>query len=232
MGTHLYTYDDPPAERDLARALRVLAADGVLAYPNDFNWAFGCDATSNRALDHIHSLKPSHPRERPFSLICSSISMAAEYANIGTNAYRLLKKAWPGPFTVLLAATRTLPRQLKDKRRVVGIRIPTSQMVRTLVDRLGRPLATTSVPSLVTAAQAEHALPPRDMSRGGPGGEGLLPRFGYEVFEAFGHAVDLVLDLGSELPGLESTIVDLTGEVPEIVRRGAGDPDIFATGRD
>jgi tRNA threonylcarbamoyl adenosine modification protein (Sua5/YciO/YrdC/YwlC family) len=201
MGTHLYTYDDPPAERDLRRALQALENDGVIAYPNDLNWAFGCDAASPKALDRIHLLKPTHPKDVPFSLLCSSISMAAEYVVIDNAAYRLLKRAWPGPYTVLLQATRTFPRQLKDKRRIVGIRIPASVMVRTLVERLARPLATTSVP-----------------------GEA---RFGYEVFEAYGHAVDLVLDLGTELPGSESTIVDLTDGVPAIIRRGAGDPALF-----
>jgi tRNA threonylcarbamoyl adenosine modification protein (Sua5/YciO/YrdC/YwlC family) len=201
MATHLYTYDDPPAERDLRRALQVLESDGVIAYPNDYNWAFGCDAISAKALDKIHLLKPTHPKDRPFSLLCSSISMAAEYVHIDNAAYRILKRAWPGPYTVLLQATRTFPRQLKDKRRIVGIRIPSSQMVRTLVERLAHPLATTSVP--------DH------------------PHFGYEVYETYGHAVDLVLDLGTELTGDDSTIVDLSDGEPTIVRRGAGDPALF-----
>ena len=211
MGMHLYTYDDPPAERDISRAVRILADSGVLAYPNDLNWAFGCDAASAKALDRIYMLKPTHPRELPFSLLCSSISMAAEYAVIDNAAYRLLRKAWPGPFTVLLNATRQLPRQLKDKRRVVGIRIPTSNLLRTVVERFGQPIATTSVPP-VTVRGTNSAV---------------TPKFGYEVFETYGHAIDLVLDLGHELPGLESTIVDLTSGTPEIVRLGAGDPQLF-----
>jgi len=206
MSAHLYTYDNPPSERDLARAERVLQADGVLAYPNDLNWAFGCDAASAKALDRVHLLKPAHAKEQPFSLLCSSIAMAAEYATIDNTAYRLLRKAWPGPFTVLLNATKTLPRQLKDKRRVVGIRIPASALLQALVGRLGRPLATTSVPLLDDKPAA----------------------FGYQVFEAFGHGLDLLLDLGSELPGLESTIIDLTEEgVAKLIRQGAGDAKIF-----
>lgn len=210
---HLYTYDDPPSERDIERTCRVLADDGVIAYPTDGNWAMGCDPTSVKALDRIHLLKPSHPKDRPFGLICSTMSMAAEYGNIDHAAYRLLKRAWPGPFTVLLAATRAFPRQLKDKRRVVGIRIPASPLLRAIVDRYGRPLATTSVP-VVDFGLAKDQEP-------------FVPHFGYEVFEAYGHGLDLVLDLGAELSGAESTIIDLTSGVPELVRKGIGDPAVF-----
>ena len=71
----MYTYDDPPSERDLTSICAVLRDDGVIAYPTDVNWAFGCDASSSKALDRIHRLKPAHPKERPLALICSSISM-------------------------------------------------------------------------------------------------------------------------------------------------------------
>jgi len=212
MGIHVYTYDDPPSERDLGRALRALADDGLLAFPNDENWAFGWDAASSKAADKIRLLKPDHPKAMPFSLLCSSMSMAAEYAHIGTNAYRLLRRAWPGPYTVLLNTSHTFPRQLKDKRRVVGIRIPNCQMIRVLVEKLGRPLATTSVPPLIPGSDD---VPP------------IMRRFGYEVFEAYGHGIDILLDLGAELSGIESTIVDFTEDTPVIVRRGAGDPTLF-----
>lgn len=223
MAVHLYTYDDPPSERDLERTLRVLQDDGVIAYPTDLNWAFGCDPTSAKALDRMHRLKPAHAKSQPFSLLVSSIAMAADYVNIDSSSYRLLRKAWPGPYTVLLGATRTFPRLLKDKRRVVGVRIPASPLVQAVVERLGKPLATTSVPRLGAPGSAGHEQDdPEDDD-----GTSDLPHFGYEVFEAFGHAIDLVLDLGGELPGAESTIVDLTEPTPVIIRRGAGDPALF-----
>lgn len=206
MSEHLYTYDDPPSERDLKKIIAVLNDDGVIAYPGESNWAFASDARSSKALDRMYALNPKHPKERPFSLICCSISMAAEYGNIDHYAYRMLRKAWPGPFTVLLPSNRTLVRHLKDKRKIVGIRIPNSPLMLALVERFGYPLATTSIP---------HR-------------EGEEPyHFGYEVAEDYGHAVDIVVDLGNELSGLESTIVDFEDGAPKIVREGVGDPSIF-----
>ena len=206
MTEHLYTYDDPPSERDLAKMIKILSHDGVMAYPGGSNWAFASDARSAKALDRMYALNPKHPKERPFSLICSSISMAAEYATIDHYAYRMLRKAWPGPFTVLRPSHRTLVRHLKDKRKIVGIRIPNCRMILALVDLLGSPLATTSIP--VRAEDDPY-------------------RFGYEVAEDYGHAVDLVVDLGNELSGLESTIVDFEDGAPKIIREGVGDPSIF-----
>lgn len=206
MAEHIYTYDDPPSERDIAKACRVLEDGGVIAYCTDFNWAFGCDVSNSKALDRIRQLKPSHPKDRPFSLICSSISMATTYVNIDQPAFRLLRKMWPGPYTVILPRSRNLPKQIKDKRKVVGVRIPANKMVLSLVETYDKPLATTSIPELPT---------------------GDFPQFGYQVFEAFGHGVDLIMDLGSEVPGTESTVIDMSEGGVDVVREGAGTIDFL-----
>lgn len=210
---HLYTYDNPPPNRDIERTCQILASDGVIAYPSDSNWAFACDAGSHHALERIHMLKPSHPKDRPFALVCSTIAMASEYGVIDNASYRWLKKAWPGPFTVLLKSARSLPRQLKDKRRVVGVRIPGCPLLRTIIEVYGKPLATTSVPRIDFGLERDQ--------------QPYLPHFGYQVAEAFGHALDLILDLGQELSGAESTIIDLTSGLPEVIRLGVGDPAVF-----
>ena len=93
MAEHLYTYDDPPSERDLDRIVNVLNDNGVIAYPTDINWAFGCDAASPKALARMHRLKPRHGKEQPFTLVCSSISMASDIGVINNQAYRMLKRA-------------------------------------------------------------------------------------------------------------------------------------------
>ncbi len=206
MAEHLFTYINPTSERDLRRACQILEHDGVLAYPMDVNWAFGCDASSVKALDRIRRLKPTHPKERPFSLICSDISMAASVGNIDNHHYRVLKKCWPGPYTVILKRHRNLARQIKDKRAVVGIRIPESPLLRDLVAMLGRPLATASAPPLPSGSPVH---------------------MGYELMDEFGHGIDMLLDLGEELPGLESTVVDYSEDEPLVVRVGVGDPSLF-----
>ena len=206
MAEHLYTYINPSSERDMDKACRILAKDGVLAYPMDVNWAFGCDASSVKALDRIHRLKPIHPKEQPFSLICADIAMAATVGCIDNHQYRVLKKCWPGAFTVILRRHRTLARQIKDKRPVVGVRIPENPLMRDLVTRYGKPMATTSVPLL---------------------NDGSAAKMGYQIFEEFGHGIDLLLDLGEELSALESTVIDFTENDPVLMRMGMGDPSFF-----
>lgn len=206
MAEHLYTYINPVSERDMTKAIAVLENDGILAYPLDSNWAFGCAAHSSKALDKIKRLKPMHPKDQPFSLICADMAMAASVGNVDHHHYRVLKKAWPGPYTVILTRHKSLPRQIKDKRPVVGIKVPESPLIRELVTRYGKPLATTSVP---------------------PGSDGALLKMGYEIMEEYGHGLDLLLDLGEELPGLDSTIIDFTEVEPVLVRAGVGDPKVF-----
>jgi tRNA threonylcarbamoyl adenosine modification protein (Sua5/YciO/YrdC/YwlC family) len=208
MAKHVYTYINPPSERDLDEACAVLADGGLLAYPTDVNWAIGCDAANSKALDRIRLLKPGHPKEQPFSLICASISMAAKIANIEGSDYRVLKQTLPGPFTFLLQRNRSLPRQIKDKRRTVGIRVPASPLVLALVEKFGRPLATTSLPRQIVGAE-HHAA--------------TVVKFGYELDDKFGHALDLILDLGTEIESLETTVIDMTEGGPIVVRQGVGE---------
>lgn len=208
---HLYTYIDPVVESHLERALDVIRNGGIIAYPTDVNWAFGCDASNIKSLDKIRMLKPFHPKERPFSLICSDLAMVSSVANVDSQAYRILRKVLPGPYTILLARNRTLPRQIKDKRKIVGIRIPKSPLLLALVEKFGHPIATTSVPLLQSNTSE---LP-------------VSARFGFEVLENFGHAVDLIIDLGEAVPGLESTIVDFSEGTPHMIRLGLGDPKPF-----
>lgn len=202
MGEHLYTYSDPPNIRHLDQIVELLRSHGVVALPTGTNWAFAADPTSKKGDQIIRRLKPEHPSDRPFALLCSSISMASSMTVIDARAYRLLTRIWPGPFTVLLKANHDLPRLLKTKRAMVGVRIPDEPLTLAIVEHFGGPLMVTTVPD---------------------GPDGTHPKMGYEVFELFGHAVDLVVDPGDELPGTETTVISLVEEEVEIVREGAGD---------
>jgi tRNA threonylcarbamoyl adenosine modification protein (Sua5/YciO/YrdC/YwlC family) len=209
LASHLYTWVNPVRESHIEKICDVLSNDGVIALPLDVAWAFICDAASAKALDRIHRLKPEHPKTRPFSLICSSVSMASRVCSIDDQVYRWLKKSLPGPYTVLLERHASLPRQIKDKRREVGLRIPDDPLVQAIVEKLGHPLAASTVPP----AQ-------------GVDGNGH-PSFGSEVMDLWGHALEMVVDLGQESPRQETTIIDLTSGQPQLVRLGSGSPEAF-----
>jgi len=183
--------------------------------PMGVAWAFVCDAASSKALDRLHRLKPEHPKSRPYSLVCSSISMAAHICNIDDQVYRWLKKSMPGPYTVILERHPTLARQIKDKRREVGLRIPNEPLIRAVIDALGKPLAASTLPIHEPGMESDEGF------------GSYHPRFGSQVMEIWGHTLDLVVDLGDESIGQETTIIDLTEGVPRLVRSGAGDPAVF-----
>ncbi|TVQ89987.1 MAG: threonylcarbamoyl-AMP synthase [Deltaproteobacteria bacterium] len=203
---HLYTWQDPPNERHLDQTVDLLRRDGVIALSTGTSWAFAVDPSSKRANQRLSRLKPHRDADRPYALLCSSISMASGMASIDGGAYRLLNRLWPGPYTVLLPAGPELPRVLKTKRKVVGVRVPDTALATLVVDRFGGPIVVTTVPR---------------------GPDDQLPTMGYEIVEIFGHALDLVLDLGEPVPGTETTVLDLTGDAPQVVRHGVGPlPDL------
>lgn len=208
MVDHIYTFDDPPSERDLRKVIHVLHNDGVIAYPTDINWAFGCNALNVKAIDKMRYIKPLRSKFQPFSLLCSSISMASEYVIIDDFAYRILKKIWPGPYTIILPASKKLARQVHDKRKIIGVRIPDSSLLLGLIEKFQKPLLNTSVP---------------------PMPDGTSVKFGVEIFKLYinNKYLDLILDLGKEISGLESTVVDFSSGFPSVIRKGAGNVDIF-----
>lgn len=186
--------------RKIAQAVDVLHDGGLIAYPTDTVYALGCALEARRAVERLYRAKRMDTRKR-LALICPDVSTAATYASFSDEAYRLAKSIFPGPYTLVLPATREVPRTLMDKkRRQVGIRIPDHPVVTALVKALGRPLLTTS------------AVPPE--------GEGAC-RDADEVDEAFGRQIDLVID-GGETSGALSTVLALTDGAVEVVREGAG----------
>ena len=206
MSEHLYTYIDPPNERHLERICKLLKNDGIIAIPTDTNWAFCCDPTSRKAQQRIQLLKPTRPESQPFSLICSDVSMASSLTKIGNASYRLLRQIWPGPYTIVLSSSRQLPKRLKNKRETVGVRIPNEPIALEIIRYYGQPLAATSIPK---------------------NKDGETLRMGYEVFEEYGHGIDLVVDLGEELPGTETTIFDFSKGEITLLRTGAGNPNVL-----
>ncbi len=202
MGEHLYTFVDPPNRRHLDQIAQTLRRDGVIAIPTGTSWAFCTDPSSAKAVQRLLQLKPGRSKQVPFSLLCRDISMATTMTSIDSRAFRILNRVWPGPFTILLNATNKLPVRMRTKRSVIGVRIPDDPLAMAIVDHFGSPLLVSSVPRM---------------------DDGSLPTLGYEVFEHHGHGLDLVVDLGEPLPGVETTVVDMTYSEPEIIREGVGD---------
>lgn len=202
MGEHLYTYIDPPNPRDLDRIQAVLSKNGVIALSTGTSWAFCADPASKVALARLHKLKPGHPRSLPFAFLCRDVSMASRATFVSGEAFRVLNRIWPGPFTVVLPPRKKLPRALGASRSEVGVRVPDAPLAMLVVERFGKPLVVSSVPR---------------------NSEGRLPTMGWEVHEAHGDHLDLVVDLGDEASGTETTVVDLTYGEPEVLREGAGD---------
>jgi tRNA threonylcarbamoyl adenosine modification protein (Sua5/YciO/YrdC/YwlC family) len=185
-----------PEPRKLARAVEALSRGGVIAYPTDTVYALGCDITQKHALDRIYRMKRMR-EEHLLSFVCSDLGDIARYGIVQDYADRIMRRIFPGPYTVLLSATREVPKLLRQKRKTVGIRIPDHPVALYLARELGKPVASTSA-----SIDGEQILDPR------------------EIEERFPD-LDLVLD--AEGPGLTpSTILDLSGDSPIVVRDGAG----------
>ncbi len=194
----LTLHPETPQVRHLERIVELLRHDGVIAYPTDTLFGLGCLASRKKAADRIHQIKGRDPK-KPMSILCSDMEMFCRYTrHLETPTFRLLKQLLPGPYTVLLHASREVPRYLQNKQ-VVGLRIPDHPFCRALVAQLGEPIITTSA-----------ELPDQ-----------LVLNTAWELEEELGHALDLVVDCGQPL-GVHSTIVDLSGEEPILVREGAG----------
>ena len=203
----LYTYEHPTSIKHLEETRKVLMGGGVIAYPTDVNWALGCLATHKKALTKLSQLKKNTSKKLPFSLIFASMSQVCEYADVSNSTYRLLRKMLPGPYTLLLPRHKRLPKILQDSRLEVGVRVPDRPLLIDLLKELPCPLATTTV-YLPTTQTPE--LP-------------LRPRFGYEIEEHFGSRIDLILDLSTEIPPLETTVIKITAQGMELIRQGLGE---------
>ena len=194
----LSLHPESPQTRHLERIAELLRKDGVIAYPTDTLFGLGCLASRKKAVDRILQIKGRDPK-KPMSILCADMEMLCRYArHLDTPTFRLLKQLLPGPYTVLLPASREVPRYLQNKQ-VVGLRIPDHPFCLGLTRLLGEPIITTSAnlsgqPTLNTA---------------------------WELEEELGHALDMVVECGQPV-GQGSTIIDLSGEEPVLVREGAG----------
>jgi len=189
--------------RKIAEAVDVLHRGGLGAYPTDSIYALGCAIEAKGAIERIYRAKQMHKNQR-LALICPDLSTASEYAIFSQTAFRLAQRIFPGPYTLVVPATRNVPRLLTDhKRRTVGIRITSHPIAQALAHGLGRPLLTSS------ATAPETHEPCRDAE---------------EILETFGKVVDVVID-SEQTPAEPSTVIEVDGETITLIRQGQGSLD-------
>ena len=187
-----------PQPRHIARAAAILEGGGIVAYPTDTYYALGCDLFQKRAIERLAALK-RRDAKKPFAFLCADLGEVAKYAIVTNEQYRIMRRLLPGPYTIVLEATRLVPRTALTRQRTVGIRVPAAPVAVALVNALGRPLATTS------AGLSDEEV--------------LIDA--HDIQEQLGHGIELVLDGGSTL-NEQSTLIDLTGPSPLVLREGKG----------
>lgn len=196
-------YPENPNPRAINRVVEVLKNGGVIVYPTDTVYSFGCDLSNSKAMDRVAWLKGTKKEKADFSIIFYDLSHLSDYTRqVDTATYKILKRCLPGPFTFILAANNTVPKIFKNKKKTIGIRIPDNSIPREIVNALGNPIIATSVHD--EDEIIEYTTDPEFIA------------------EKFENQVDLVID-GGMGDNFASTVVDLTGDVPEVIREGKGD---------
>ncbi|MFT3749168.1 MAG: L-threonylcarbamoyladenylate synthase [Agriterribacter sp.] len=197
----LHIHPVNPQPRQIKTVVECLQSGGIIIYPTDTIYGLGCDIFHHKAIERIARIKNINPDKANFSFVCRDLSNLSTYTkSISTSLYRLLKNHLPGPYTFILPSGKEVPKILKSKKNTVGIRVPDNIIARTIVEELGHPILSTTLPGDMVE---EYTDP--------------------ELMEAnFNKLVDIVIDggIGGMVP---STIVDCTGAEPVLIRKGLGD---------
>ena len=205
MAQHFEVHPDNPQPRLLKQAAQILHGGGVVAIPTDSSYALVChldDKAAAEALRRIRGVDDKHH----LTLLCRDLSELASYARVDNRQYRLLKLGTPGPFTFILEATKEVPRRLSHpSRRTIGLRVPDHAVTQALLEQMGQPLIATTL-----IAPGEHE-PMNDP---------------HEIRERFQKLLQAVVDAGA-CPMQPTTVVDLTGPEPALVRQGRGEPQVL-----
>ena len=206
MAQFIKIYEDKPNEAAIARVVKVLQDGGLVIYPTDTVYGLGCDITNTKALERIAKIKGVKLEKANFSFICHDLSNLSDYVKqIDTATFKLLKKSLPGPYTFILPGNSNLPKEFK-KKTTVGIRIPDNSITLEIVRQLGNPIVSTSIYD--EDEVIEYTTDPE------------------LIFEKWQNLVDMVID-GGYGDNVGSTIIDLSGDEPMVVREGKGSLDIL-----
>jgi tRNA threonylcarbamoyl adenosine modification protein (Sua5/YciO/YrdC/YwlC family) len=206
MAQFIKIYEDNPNEAAIKKVVDVLHDGGLIIYPTDTVYGLGCDITNTKALERIAKIKGIKLEKANFSFICSDLSNLSDYVKqIDTSTFKILKRALPGPYTFILPGNNDLPKEFR-KKKTVGIRVPDNRIVLDIVKMLDNPIVSTSIYD--EDEVLEYSTDPE------------------LIFEKWQNVVDLVID-GGYGDNIPSTIIDLSGYEPEVIREGKGSLDIF-----
>lgn len=202
MAQYFEVHPQNPQTRLLKQAAQILHAGGIAAVPTDSSYALVCHLDDKAAAESLRRLREVDDKHH-LTLLCRDLSELASYARVDNRQYRLLKLGTPGPFTFILEATKEVPRRLSHpSRRTIGLRVPDHRVTQELLAVFGAPLLATTL------------IPP---------GETEPLNDADQIRQRFEKRLQAVVDAGA-CPGQPTTVIDLTGEAPELVRRGRGDP--------
>ena len=201
MAKFIKIYPENPNEREIQKVVECLKDGGIIIYPTDTVYGLGCDITNSKALERIAQLKGIRLDKANFSFICADLSHLSDYVKqIDTATFKLLKRALPGAYTFILPGNNNLPKEFK-KKKTVGIRVPNNTIARTLVEKLGNPIVSSSIYD--EDELIEYTTDPE------------------LIFEKWQDKVDIVID-GGYGDNVASTVIDLSEGVPTLVREGKG----------
>jgi len=201
-------YNDNPNEKEIDEVVNCLRNGGVIIYPTDTIYGLGCDINNKKALERVAKIKGIRLKDANFSFICYDLSHLSEYAKqVSTHTYKLLKRIFPGPYTIILNATGKIPKIFSNKKKTVGIRIPKNNITREIVKQLGSPIVSTSIHDEDDII--EYSTDPE------------------LIYEKYSHQVDMVIDGGYGM-NIASTVVNCTDDDEYIIiREGKGDLDLI-----
>ncbi|TFW30047.1 threonylcarbamoyl-AMP synthase [Massilia arenosa] len=203
MSQVFHIHPDNPQGRLVKQAAQIIHGGGVVALPTDSCYALACHLDDKAAVEKLRRIRGIDEKHH-LTLLCRDLSEIAEYARVDNKQFRLLKAATPGPYAVILEATRSVPRRLSHpSRKTIGLRVPENTIAQALLAELGQPLLAT------TLILDDELLNDPD-----------------EIGERLAKQIDLLID-GGAAPMEPSTVIDLTGEEPVLVRAGRGDPAVF-----
>ena len=205
MATMIEIHPQDPQPRRVQAVVEIMQAGGLVAYPTDSSYAFGCHIGDKKAMDRIHRIRRTDKKHN-FTLVCADLAEISVYARVENWAYRMIKSMTPGPYTFILPATRGVPKRLQNpKRRTIGLRVPDHRVAQDIIQALGEPIMSSTL-----------VLPGDDVPLTDP----------LEIDARIGHQIEAVVDAGPA--GIEpTTVLDLSSGTVEILRVGRGDVSQF-----